>query len=110
MGAPEPGGALAITSHYFEFAPEHGGEPLPAWELEDGKRYQLIVSNSAGLYRYQLFDVIEVCGFHGRCPRIGFVHKTGAASNLVGEKLEESHVNDAVASALGAAEATFFTL
>ncbi len=112
MGEPEPGGALAITSHYFEFVPEQGGDPLPAWEIKDGERYQLIVSNSAGMYRYQLFDIVEVRGFHGRCPRISFVRKAGAASNLVGEKLDESHVNDAVAAALaeGSTEATFFTL
>ena len=112
MGDPEPGGALAVTSHYFEFAPEAGGPAMPAWELEDGRRYRIIVSSSAGLYRYDLQDIVEVCGFHGRCPRIRFVRKSIAASNLIGEKLDESHVNDAASAALREAgvEATFFTL
>src|SRR5262249_39684206 len=96
MGEDEPGGALAITSHYFEFIPEGGGEPQPAWTLEDGKRYAIVVTNAAGLYRYALNDIVEVCAFHGRCPRIKFVRKTVAASNLIGEKLDESHVNLAV--------------
>jgi hypothetical protein len=126
MGEAEPGGALAVTSHYFEFleeeaaargAPETdlargGAGALPAWALEDGKRYAIVVSNSAGLYRYSLQDIVEVCGFHGGCPRIRFVRKTGAACNLVGEKLDEAHVNGAVAQALRTAgvEATFFAL
>ena len=72
----------------------------------------LVLSNSAGLYRYSLGDIVEVCGFVDRCPRIRFVRKAGAASNLIGEKLEEDHVTDAVAIALreAGAEATFFTL
>jgi hypothetical protein len=112
MGEDRLGGALAITSHYFEFIPETGGEPRPAWELEDGARYRIVLTNSAGLYRYDLLDVVEVCGHYRECPRIRFVQKAGAASNLVGEKLEESHVNDAVAAALREAgvEATFFTM
>src|SRR5260221_626638 len=112
MGEEEPGGALALTSHFFEFLEEGAERPRFAWQLEDGKRYQIILTTSAGLYRYQLGDVVEVCGFHRRAPRIRFVRKVGAASNLAGEKLDESHVNTAVARALAKAgiEATYFTL
>lgn len=111
MGDPEPGGALAITSHYFEFVDEAGGLH-GAWDLEDAKTYRIVVTNAAGLYRYDLEDLVEVCGFLGRCPRIRFVRKASAASNLVGEKLDERHVNLAVPEALRAvsAEATFFTV
>ena len=113
MGEEEPGGALALTSHFFEFLEEGGGDqPRFAWQLEEGRRYQIVLTTSAGLYRYALGDVVEVCGFYRRAPRIRFVRKLGAASNLAGEKLDESHVNAAVARALGTAglEATFFTL
>ena len=111
MGEERPGGALAITSHVFEFVDE-AGRSRGAWEVEDGGVYRILVTNAAGLYRYDLQDLVEVCGFHGRCPRIRFVRKSSAACNLVGEKLDERHVNLAVPEALEAisAEATFFTL
>lgn len=117
IGEEEPGGALAITSHYFEFIEESewdagGRETHTAEELEDGRRYYLVVSNGAGLYRYLLGDLIEVCGFHHRTPRIRFVRKAGAFSNLAGEKLDESHVTRAASAGLTALglEATWFTL
>jgi hypothetical protein len=51
-----------------------------------------------------------VCGFHHATPRIRFVRRAGAFSNLAGEKLDESHVTRAVQSALAGREATWFTL
>jgi hypothetical protein len=111
MGEERPGGALALLSHFFEFIDE-AGQIRFAWQLEDGKRYAIVLTTSAGLYRYALGDIVEVCGFHRRAPRIRFVRKQGAASNLAGEKLDESHVNSAVGAALAQTglAATFFTL
>lgn len=117
LGDEQPGGPLAIQSVYFELIEEHAfargvRDTVPAWALEDGHRYLIVMTTGAGLYRYLLGDVVEVCGFHHRTPRIRFVRKIGAASNLAGEKLEEEHVNRAVGDALTALglEATFFTL
>lgn len=117
IGDSDPGGALAIDSHFFEFIEESElASPRPAtrfaWELEDGLRYAILMTTGAGLYRYRVGDIVEVCGRHGRTPRIRFVRKEGAFSNLLGEKLDESHVNRSVGVALRAAglTATFFTL
>ncbi|MCA1825965.1 MAG: GH3 auxin-responsive promoter family protein, partial [Myxococcales bacterium] len=117
IGDPEPGGALAVTSHFFEFIEEkHLASQKPAtrfgWELEDGKRYSIVMTTGAGLCRYRIGDIVEVCGWHARTPRIRFVRKEAAASNLAGEKLDESHVNRAVGAALRTTglDATFFTL
>jgi hypothetical protein len=112
MGEEEPGGPLSITSHYFEFVAEDTFEAADdihalgsadfrnADQLEDGRRYYIIPTTSAGVYRYVLGDVVEVCGAYHGTPRIRFVRKGGASTNLIGEKLDESHVNDAVAQAL----------
>ena len=117
MGDETPGGALATQSGYFEFIEESawekgGRETRTAWELEDGRRYYIVMTTSAGLYRYLLGDIVEVCGFHHATPRIRFVRKGGAACNLLGEKLEEVHLNQAVGKALEPAglEASFFCL
>src|SRR5262249_9159954 len=112
IGDDEPGGPAAVTSVYLEFIPESGGDPVPLHAVEDRKRYSIVVTNSARLYRYVLGDIVEICGYHHRPPRLRFVRKTGAASNLAGELLDESHVNGAVAAALRALglEATWFAL
>lgn len=115
MGEAEDGGALAVTSHYFEFIEEAdfdagSRETRTAAELSDGKRYYILLTTGAGLYRYLLGDIVEVCGFHHATPRIKFVRKAGAFTNLAGEKLDESHVTRAVGTALGGREATWFTL
>ncbi|MBX7098323.1 MAG: GH3 auxin-responsive promoter family protein [Myxococcaceae bacterium] len=104
-GDEEPGGALAITSHFFEFLDEEAyerGERTTryAWELEDGRRYLIVFSTGAGLHRYLLHDVVETCGQFQGIPNIRFVRKHGAATNLAGEKLVEAHVTQAVQQAL----------
>lgn len=113
LGEPEDGGPVALTSHVYEFieegmVDEHaidlealgGVRTLLVDELEDGKRYYIVLTTSAGLYRYFLGDIVEVCGFWRGLPRLKFVRKYGASYNLTGEKLEESHVTDAVGWAL----------
>jgi len=117
LGDEEPGGPVGVLSAYLEFIPE---EELAAEtprtvgveELEDGRRYGVVCTTSAGLVRYLLNDVVEVCGRYRATPRIRFVRKLGAQSNLAGELLDESHVTRAVGAALAAAgiEATWFSL
>jgi hypothetical protein len=117
MGDVEPGGALAVSSCFFEFIAEDDyargvRETVTLDALKDGARYFIIFSTSAGLCRYLLGDVVEVCGRYLNTPRIRFVRKAGAASNLVGEKLDEVHASLAVSHALAAAQlhATWFAL
>ncbi|MCA9616580.1 MAG: GH3 auxin-responsive promoter family protein, partial [Myxococcales bacterium] len=112
MGDEEPGGPLAIQSGYYELVDEARvdavGDPRnlapedfrTIADVEDGRRYYLVPTTTGGLYRYWLGDVVEVRGFEGRTPRIVFVRKGGAATNLAGEKLDEAHVNAAVGAAL----------
>ncbi|HJL26506.1 MAG TPA: GH3 auxin-responsive promoter family protein, partial [Polyangiaceae bacterium LLY-WYZ-15_(1-7)] len=122
VGDEAPGGPFAITSHYFELVEEARAEAVgdpsalvaddfrTVDEVEDGRRYYIVPTTSGGLYRYWLGDVVEIVGRHARTPRLRFVRKGGAATNLVGEKLDEAHVNAAVAAGLEALglEATFF--
>ena len=124
MGEAEPGGPLAVTSHYFELVPEARAEAvddpreiapeafLTIDRVRDGERYYIVPTTSGGLYRYWLGDVVEVAGFHHRIPRIRFVRKGGAAANLAGEKLTEAHVNEAAARAFAAHEVdpTYFVV
>ena len=92
---------LAIRSHVFEFQPidtaEDPTRPAKwAWELEQGRRYQVLLTTGGGLYRYAIGDEIEVTGFVRQCPLLRFTGRTGVQSDLVGEKLHEQHVRDAI--------------
>jgi hypothetical protein len=65
-------------------------------EAEVGERYQVVVTTSGGLYRYDMADIVEVTGKVGDAPLVRFLHKTGTMSSMVGEKLSESQVMTAV--------------
>ena len=91
------GAALAVRSHFFEFAPvdaenRSAGQPLLAFQLDRGHRYAVILSTGGGLYRYQLQDVVQVVGHVNQCPLIRFVGRQGYVSDRFGEKLNEAHV------------------
>lgn len=105
MGGPESGGPVCVTGHYLEFIPEAEMEAeqpaaLGAHQLEVGQRYGVVLTTSGGSYRYALGDVVEVYDTFQATPCIRFVRKAGAHCSLVGEKLDEAHVNLAVSGAL----------
>lgn len=86
------GAALALTSHFFEFAPSDGGAPQLAHELTAGARYSVLLTNGGGLWRYDIGDVIEVTGHLGRAPLLRFTGRRDATSDLCGEKLSPAFV------------------
>ena len=96
MEPEEKAGALSIATAFYEFIPVEGGEPLLAHQLEMGKEYELVVTTWAGLYRYNMKDIICVDGFVGNTPKISFVRKSSEILNVVGEKIPASAVNDCV--------------
>lgn len=91
----QAGSALAIRSHFFEFLPEgNRQDPLLAHELDVGGRYDVVVTTGGGLYRYPLGDTIEIVGHLNDCPLGRFVGRGGLMSDLVGEKLHDSFVQE----------------
>jgi len=88
-----------LDGHLLEFV-DGGGQVRWAWELELGREYRLVVSTEAGLYRYDLGDIVRVTGLAGRAPRLVFVRRAGNELSAVGERVTESQLL-AVASALG---------
>src|SRR5439155_10609032 len=94
-----------ITTHYFEFIPEdqiRSPNPtvLEAHELEEGKTYYILLTSKYGLYRYNIFDVVRVTGFHNRTPLIEFLSKGAHFANITGEKVSEYHVSGAMTDVL----------
>ena len=99
------GGILAINTNFYEFIPredifQKNKRVLLCDQLEKGKEYLLIVTTPGGLYRYDMDDVIRVDGFFNRTPVIEFVQKGLNAISVTGEKVYESHINNAVSAAV----------
>lgn len=95
-------GVLAIPTNVYEFFPvdqdrkPKGAELLTVEELEEGQRYYIYVTTVAGLYRYDMNDIVEVTGFYEKTPLIHFVQKGKGVVSFTGEKLYESQVLAAV--------------
>lgn len=98
------GGILAINTNFYEFIPKedmHNAKRRAVLcdRLEKDKEYLLIVTTPGGLYRYDTDDVIRVDGFFNKTPVIEFMQKGLNAISLSGEKVYESHINEAVNAA-----------
>lgn len=107
-----PEGVLDLEANFYEFVPQdeydrleapQDGDVLPdnltvlqASQLEKGACYYLFLTNYAGLYRYNLGDLIRVNGHVGTTPLVEFLSKGSHSSSLTGEKLTEKQVVDSV--------------
>lgn len=99
------GGVIAVTSHFFEFVPEAEMDSpdrhfLTVDQLEVNGRYYIHFTTAAGLYRYNISDLIEVVGFFKNTPVIQFIRKGAGISSITGEKLTEEQVRVALARAV----------
>lgn len=90
-------GILAVTSHFFEFVEEDEMEKenpkfLTVEDLRLNGRYYIFFTTNAGIYRYNINDLMEVTGFVEKTPLIRFVRKGLGVSSITGEKLTEEQV------------------
>ncbi|PIK36749.1 putative indole-3-acetic acid-amido synthetase GH3.5 [Apostichopus japonicus] len=70
-------------------------------EVEIGKKYELVISQLWGLYRYRFGDVIQVTGFYQNCPKVKFLYRTATLLNLFGEKVDQVVITGSLTAALG---------
>ncbi len=96
--ADRGGSALAIRSHFLEFVPQGTAVDgiVRAHELQVGHQYAPVVTTGGGLYRYRMNDMVEVVDLENDCPLIRFVGRDGSSFDLVGEKLDEALVSEAI--------------
>jgi hypothetical protein len=118
LGVETSGGLPPLHHHFFEFVEEDAWDAqrpdfLTLEQLQPGRRYQVVVTTAAGLYRYFMNDLVEMTGRHRATPLLRFVQKGRGVTNLTGEKLYESQVIDAVQSVArdrGVASSFFFMI
>ena len=65
-------------------------------ELEVGKKYEVVITNSSGLYRYRMFDVVRVTRMHHGTPQIEFLYRRNLGMNIANEKMTTDMVDEAV--------------
>ena len=87
--------------HYYEFiAEEDLGKDNPRFlqldELKQGKRYCPYVTTLAGLYRYNMNDLVEVGPFYKNTPTVHMIQKVNGIVTITGEKLHERQFIEAV--------------
>jgi hypothetical protein len=101
----DSGGVAAVATDVLEFypaaldQPPAGTELLGLHELDVGATYNVVVTTAAGLYRYDMNDIVEVVDRYEQTPVLRFVQKGDGIVSLTGEKLTESQVVEAVAEA-----------
>lgn len=107
VGTATAESVLVPHAHVVELAPVDRLDEVRAGraptvlldEAEVGREYVPIVTTGAGLYRYDMNDIIEVTGRLDRAPLVVFRHKAGAMASITGEKVGEGHVVAAAARA-----------
>jgi hypothetical protein len=96
-------GLPTYNDHFFEFVSKEEWENGESnfkllHEIEKGRDYYVFISTPAGLWRYNMNDIVRVSGFLNQCPLITFQQKGNGACNITGEKLYENQVIEAFQS------------
>ncbi|KAK8648783.1 hypothetical protein V6N13_129526 [Hibiscus sabdariffa] len=93
---------------YFEFLPvnkdtlpmsQEEVEPVDLMHVKLDQYYELLVTSSAGLYRYKVGDVLKVAGFHNSTPRFQFVERQNVILSIDSDKTSEADLLKAVTEA-----------
>lgn len=82
---------LAPDSGFFEFLSDNG-DICSGHEVIAGTEYEVVMTTSGGLYRYQTGDSVVCEGFADTLPILRFSGRQGLTCDIVGEKLHESFV------------------
>ncbi|MBD2013259.1 GH3 auxin-responsive promoter family protein [Microcoleus sp. FACHB-53] len=80
---------------FFEFEDE-SGEIYLLQDLQIGQEYTIILSQKGGLYRYRIGDRVRVTHYYLNTPCLEFLGRDSSISDLVGEKLHEEFVSEAL--------------
>jgi hypothetical protein len=87
-------GVPLLNSVFLELKRER--DIVPLFAAADGDEGELLVTNSRGLYRYGMGDLVSIVGRMKAAPLLQFRRKTSAVASLTGEKLTEEQVSRVV--------------
>lgn len=83
--------SLIPDSLFYEFVEQdvEDAKPVTMDKLEVGKKYELIITNHSGFYRYRMKDVLLVVGHYNQTPMVEFQYRVDKTVSLMGEKTTE---------------------
>lgn len=84
---------------FYEFIADDGKIKL-LHQLEKEQTYKILISHRSGLLRYSIGDEVKVVGFYEKLPCLKFLGRSGNFSDLTGEKLNESRIQEIFIEAL----------
>ena len=93
-------GVPSIGAGFYEFVPVEEAESqtpvvLEGHELIEGHDYRIVMTNSAGYFRFDIGDIVRCRGFIGQAPQLEFIQKFARVGDLEGEKLTEHQIMEA---------------
>lgn len=91
---------LSLNSGFYEFLDSEGNAFL-ADEMILGEHYEVVMTTSGGLYRYRSGDLVVYEGKNEGTPIVRFIGRRGVVSDMVGEKLTDAFVQQALSSIEG---------
>ncbi|CAK9862846.1 unnamed protein product [Sphagnum jensenii] len=68
-------------------------------DLELEKKYEIVVTNVSGLYRYRLGDILKVKGFRKTAPIVEIIQRKNVNLSIHSEKIEEEELQAVVKKA-----------
>ncbi|XVE50215.1 hypothetical protein DITRI_Ditri01bG0144000 [Diplodiscus trichospermus] len=74
-------------------------EPVDLVNVKPGQQYELLVTTSAGLYRYKIGDILLATGFHNNTPQFQFVERQNVILSIDADKTSEADLLKAVTEA-----------
>ena len=106
-----PAGVLDVAGSFFEFIDAEADSCDPeavhrCHELVMDREYRVVMTTSAGFYRYDIGDRVRLRGYLGEAPIVEFLHRGAHVSSVTGEKLTEWQVTSAFDRACHAAQMT----
>ncbi len=95
-----PAGVLDVKGSFFEFIDaeadaDNSSAVYRCHELGMDHEYRVVMTTSAGFYRYDIGDRVRVRGYLGEAPIVEFLHRGAHVSSITGEKLTEWQVTSA---------------
>lgn len=96
-----PGAPFIELLPVEEGAQEEAASTVLLAEAQEGREYELVLTDHTSLTRCCLGDVVQVVGAYNQCPVVRFVRRLGQALSVRGEDIREDMFSEALGRAVG---------
>ena len=80
-------------SLFYEFLPTDADDDFSKMvtmdKLEEGREYEIIITNLSGFYRYRMRDAVRITGKYKKLPIMEFIGRIDRTVSVMGEKTTE---------------------